>query len=73
MQVSAPALAVNGTIAVTNDLWSTFTLHMVAADVTVNGKVCPGGVDVALTGSAPSAQTISTGVACGRTGAVPLQ
>jgi hypothetical protein len=70
--ISAPALTVSGTIAVTNDAWGAVSIRMIAAAVTVNGVACPGGVDVLLTGTSPSAQLVSTGTACGRVGAVAL-
>lgn len=71
--VTAPNVTVTGTVAVAGDTWSTITLHLVASSVTINGVACPGGVDVTLSGTSPSSQTTSTGTACGRTGAVPLQ
>ena len=70
--ISATGLTVTGTIAVTNDVWGEINLRMVATTVSVNGKVCPGGVDVLITGTSPSSRPISTGTACGRTGAVAL-
>lgn len=70
--ISATGFAVSGTVAVTNDIWGAINLRMVATTVTVNGKVCPGGVDVVITGTSPSSRPISTGTACGRTGAVEL-
>lgn len=70
--VSAPLVTLSGTIAVQNDMWSTVNVRLVASSVMVNGVTCPGGVDVTITGTAPSAQVVSTGTACGRTGAVPL-
>ena len=70
--LSATGLKVTGTIAIANDTWGAISLRMVSTLVTVNGKTCPGGVDVMLTGTSPSAQPISTGTACGRTGAVAL-
>lgn len=70
--ISAPALTVSGTVAVTNDAWGAVNIRMVASAVTVNGVSCPGGVDVTLTGTSPSGQLTSTGTSCGRTGAVAL-
>ncbi len=70
--VTAPNVTVTGTVAIAGDTWSTITLHMVASSVTINGVTCPGGVDVMITGIAPSSQPTSTGTACGRTGAVTL-
>ena len=70
--VSAASVGVTGTIAVANDTWSTINLHMVAGGVTVNGVACPGGVDVVLSGTAPSGQVTSTGTVCNLTGAVPV-
>ena len=70
--VTSPLVTLSGTIALQNDTWSTVNVRLVASSVTVNGVTCPGGVDVTITGSAPSAQVVSTGTACGRTGAVPL-
>ena len=70
--ISASGFNLTGTIAISNDMWGTVNIRMVATSVTVNGKLCPGGVDVTLSASSPSAQVISTGTACGRTGAVPL-
>jgi hypothetical protein len=48
------------------------SIKIVAPSVTVNGISCPGGVNVMLTGITPFNQPISTGTACGRTGAVTL-
>ncbi|MEO8624646.1 MAG: hypothetical protein ABI625_26425 [bacterium] len=70
--ISAPVLTVSGTVAVVNDAWGAVSIHMVATTVTVNGVACPGGIDVILTGTSPSAQLVSTGTACGRVGAVTL-
>ncbi|MEP7001465.1 MAG: hypothetical protein ABI969_13355 [bacterium] len=70
--ISAPVLTVSGTVAVTGDAWGAVNIHMVATSVTVNGVACPGGIDVILTGTSPSAQVVSTGTACGRVGAVSL-
>ncbi len=70
--ISAPLVTLSGTIAIQNDVLSTVNVRLVASAVTVNGVTCPGGVDVTITGTAPSAQVVSTGTACGRTGAVPL-
>lgn len=70
--VSATSVSVTGTIAVANDTWATINLHMVANGVTMNGVACPGGVDVVLSGTAPSGQVTSTGTACNLTGAVPV-
>ena len=70
--ISAPLVTLTGPIAVQNDMWSTVNVRLVASSVTVNGVTCPGGVDVTITGTAPSAQVVSTGTACGRTGAVQL-
>lgn len=70
--ITASDLTATGTIAIVNDTWGNIDIHMVATNVTVNGVVCPGGVDVHLTGLTPSTPPISTGTACGRTGAVPL-
>ena len=70
--VSAPLVTVSGTVGILNDTWDAISIHLVAAAVTVNGVVCPGGVDVMITGPSPSAQPVSTGTACGRTGAVAL-
>ena len=71
-RVSASGIVVTGTVAIVNDAWDAINLHMVAATVAVNGVACPGGVDVRLTGTSPSARPVSTGTACGRTGAVAL-
>ncbi len=70
--VSASGVSVTGTIGIVNDTWDAINIHLVATTVTVNGISCPGGVDVMITGPAPSAQPVSTGTACGRTGAVAL-
>ena len=70
--VSASGVTVTGTVAIVNDTWDVINIHLVAPTVTINGVVCPGGVDVMITGASPSAQPISTGTSCGRTGAVPL-
>lgn len=70
--VSAPLVTMTGTVGILNDTWDAISIHLVAAAVTVNGVACPGGVDVIITGPSPSAQPVSTGTACGRTGAVPL-
>ncbi len=70
--ISASGVTITGTIDVANDAWSLISLKMVATSVTVNGVVCPGGVDVMLTGLSPSTPPVSTGTACGRTGAVAL-
>lgn len=71
-RISASGVVVSGTVAVESDSWGAINVHMLASTVTVNGVVCPGGVDVVLTGTAPSARPVSTGTACGRTGAVAL-
>jgi hypothetical protein len=71
-RISASGVLVTGTVAIVNDAWDAINLHMVATTVTVNGVACPGGVDVILTGTSPSARPVSTGTACGRTGAVAL-
>jgi hypothetical protein len=63
---------VTGTVAIVNDTWDVINIHLVAPTVTINEVSCPGGVDVNITGTSPSAQPISTGTSCGRTGAVPL-
>lgn len=70
--VSAPLVTVSGSVGIVNDMWDATSIHLVAATVTINGVACPGGVDVIITGSSPSAQPVSTGTACGRTGAVAL-
>ncbi|MEO5816041.1 MAG: hypothetical protein ABIT20_12255 [Gemmatimonadaceae bacterium] len=70
--VSASGVALSGSVGIVNDTWDAISIHMVAPTVTVNGVSCPGGIDVMITGTSPSAQPISTGTACGRTGAVPL-
>ena len=70
--ITASGVTITGTIDIANDTWDAINLRMIATTVTVNGKACPGGVDVRLTGTSPSAQPISTGTACGRTGAVAL-
>ena len=70
--VSASGVTVSGSVAILNDTWDATNIHLVAQSVTVNGITCPGGIDVTITGTAPSAQPVSTGTACGRTGAVPL-
>ena len=70
--ISASGLTVTGTIAIANDTWGAISIRMIAPTVTVNGKTCPGGVDVMLTGTSPFTPPISTGTACGRTGAVAL-
>ena len=70
--VSASGVTVNGTIGIVNDTWDAISIRLVAPIVTINGVSCPGGVDVMITGTSPSSQPVSTGTACGRTGAVPL-
>ena len=70
--ISASGFTVTGTIGIANDTWGAISIKMKATTVTVNGKTCPGGVDVLLTGTSLAAPPISTGTACGRTGAVPL-
>ena len=70
--VSASGITVSGSVAIVNDAWDAINVHLVAQSVTVNGITCPGGIDVTITGTAPSAQPVSTGTACGRTGAVSL-
>ena len=70
--VSAPLVTVSGTVGIVNDTWDAISIHLVAATATVNGVTCPGGVDVIITGPSPSSQPVSTGTACGRTGAVAL-
>ena len=70
--ITASGLSASGPVAVVSDQWDAITIHLVATAVTVNGVVCPGGVDVTITATAPSAQPVSTGTACGRTGAVTL-
>ena len=70
--ISAPVVTVSGSVGIVNDMWDAISIHLVAATVTVNGVTCPGGVDVMITGPSPSAQPVSTGTACGRTGAVAL-
>lgn len=71
-RISAAQITVAGTIAIVNDVWGDINLRMLAPTVTVNGTACPGGVDVVLTGTSPSSRPVSTGTACGRTGAVDL-
>ncbi len=70
--VTASGMTVTGTINIVNDAWSAINLRMIATSVTVNNVFCPGGVNVMLTGPAPSAQPVSTGTSCGRVGAVNL-
>ncbi len=70
--VSASGVTVTGTVGIVNDSWDAISIHLVAPTVTVNGVSCPGGIDVMITGTSPSAQPVSTGTSCGRTGAVPL-
>ena len=70
--ISAPLVTVSGSVGISNDTWDAISIHLVADAVTVNGVACPGGVDVMITGPTPSSQPISTGTACGRTGAVAL-
>ena len=70
--ISASGFTVTGTIAIANDTYGAISIKMIASTVTVNGVTCPGGINVMLTGASPSAPPISTGTACGRTGAVPL-
>lgn len=70
--ISASGLIVTGTVAIATDTWGAIDIRMIAPTVTVNGTACPGGVDVTLTGTSPAAQPVSTGTACGRTGAVAL-
>ncbi|MCX5767895.1 MAG: hypothetical protein NTZ43_11815 [Gemmatimonadetes bacterium] len=71
-EITASGISITGSVAIANDTWGAINLHMVATSVTVNGIACPGGVDVIISGTSPSAQPTSTGVACGRSGAVPL-
>lgn len=70
--ITASGVTITGTIDIANDTWGAINLRMIATTVTVNGKACPGGVDVRLTGTSPGTPPISTGTACGRTGAVAL-
>ena len=70
--VTASGVTVTGTVAVVNDAWDAINIHLVATGVTVNGVSCPGGIDVNITGPTPSSQPVSSGTACGRTGAVAL-
>jgi hypothetical protein len=70
--VTASGVTISGTIAIANDTYAATNLRLTSANVTVNGKACPGGIDVAIVASAPAAQSTSTGTACGRTGSVPL-
>jgi hypothetical protein len=70
--VSASGVTVNGTINIMNDVWDAISIRLIAPTVTINGVSCPGGIDVMITGTSPSSQPVSTGTACGRTGAVPL-
>jgi hypothetical protein len=70
--ITASGVTVSGTIGIANDAWAALSVQMVATSVTINGKTCPGGVDVMITGTTPFAQAVSTGTACGRTGAVAL-
>ena len=70
--ISASGFTVTGTIGIANDTWGAISIRMIATTVSVNGKSCPGGVDVMLTGTSPFTPPISTGTACGRTGAVAL-
>lgn len=70
--VAAPTVTVAGTVAITGDTWGAVSVRLVASAVTINGVACPGGVDVMITGTSPSAQATSTGTACGRVGAVIL-
>ena len=71
-KVTATGITVTGTIKILNDTWDAISLTMIATSVTVNDVLCPGGVNVMLTGTAPSAQPVSTGTSCGRVGAVNL-
>ena len=70
--ISATGVTATGTVSILNDAWGAINVHLVAPTVTVNGVSCPEGIDVIITGTSPSAQPISTGSACGRTGAVTL-
>jgi hypothetical protein len=70
--ITATGVLVTGTITITNDAYAATNLRMKGTNVTVNGVVCTGGVDVAIVATAPSAQVTSTGTACGRAGSVPL-
>ena len=70
--ITASGVTVSGTVGIVNDTWDVINIRLVAPTVTVNGVSCPGGIDVMITGTSPSAQPISTGTACGRTGAVAL-
>lgn len=70
--ISASGLTINGSINIANDTWGAISVRMVAPTVVINGVSCPGGVDVTITGTAPSSQPVSTGTVCGRTGAVQL-
>lgn len=70
--VSASGVTVNGTINIVNDTWAAINVRLLAPTVTINGVSCPGGIDVMITGTSPSSQPVSTGTACGRTGAVAL-
>ncbi len=70
--ITATGVTVGGTIGIVNDTWDVISIKLVAPAVTVNGVTCPGGVDVMITGATPSSQPVSTGTACGRTGAVAL-
>ena len=70
--VTAASVTVAGTIAITSDAYGATNLRLTASGVTVNGVVCPGGIDVAVAGPTPSSQPTSTGTACGRLGSVLL-
>lgn len=70
--ISVSDLSLTGTIDIANDSWGAINIRMIATNVSINGQPCPGGVDVMLTGASPFTPPISTGTACGRTGAVAL-
>ena len=70
--ISASLVTLTGTVAIVSDTWDAISIRLVSSAVFVNGVACPGGVDVMITGTTPGGQSVSTGTACGRTGAVVL-
>jgi len=70
--VSATGVSIAGTIAITADTYGAINLRLIATSVTVNGKECTGGINMALQGSSPLAQPTASGTVCGRSGVVPL-
>ena len=63
--ITSPSVTFTGTVAIASDLRSTTQVRMVATSLTVNDRVCAGGIDVTVNAASPSAVATGSGVACG--------